>query len=432
MSNLALLGGKPVRTSSIPWVNTMGTEETEAVLNVMNKGCLSAFIGRSGTGFLGGEMVREVERNFVEKFGSRFAISVNSATTGLHAAIAACGIGPGDEVLVSPYTIVATSSAILMNNAVPIFVDVEQNTFNMDPAKIEQWITSRTRAIVVVNLLGLPANLPEIMRIAQKHNLYVIEDNAQSPGASINGKFTGSFGHLGVYSLNYHKVIHSGEGGIIVTDDENLARRCQLIRNHGEMVMDDEADYETVVLGSNYRMTELHAAIAVEQLKKLDAFLVKRRAIAAQLTSLLTNIPGLIPVHVPEGFTHSYYDYPIRYDRQVWGISREKFAEAMEAEGFPVSTGYIKPTYLIPMYQHRKVYNQTNIPFSFIEQPTQQYKRGICPVVERMFDEELVLADVCREPFTSEDIQCFADAIMKIWDERGKLEVYEKSVVSST
>ncbi|WP_261303485.1 DegT/DnrJ/EryC1/StrS family aminotransferase [Paenibacillus andongensis] len=430
MSKLALLGGTPIRKEPIPWVNTMGAEETEAVLKVMESGSLSAFYGRAGSGFFGGNKVREIEDSFAKKFGSKFAISVNSATTALHAAIAACEIGPGDEVLVTPYTMVATASAVLMNNAVPVFVDIDPDTFNLNPFEMEKWITPRTKAVIVTNLFGLPADLPEILRIANKHNLYVIEDNAQAPGATINGKFASTFGHLGIFSLNYHKVIHSGEGGIIVTDDEDLARRCQLVRNHGEMVVDDVNDWETVVLGNNYRMTELHAAIGIEQLKKLDGFLVKRRALADIITNKLAQIPGIKGVTTPEGYEHSYYVYPIVFESEIWGISRQVFTDALKAEGFPVYGGYQKPIYMLPMYQHKKVYNQTTIPFSLIDNPIQKYERGICPVVEELYDNKFISADICREPFTAADIDDFCAAILKIWEERDQLYDHQKDSVS--
>lgn len=426
MSKLALLGGLPVRDKAIPWTNTMGEEEKAAVVKVMESGNLSAFLGRAGTGFLGGPRVQEIEQLFAKKFGARYGISVNSATTALHTAVAACEIGPGDEVLVTPYTMSATASAILMNNAVPVFVDICEDTYTLNPNEIKKWLTPRTKAIIVTNLFGLPGNVPEIVKIAKQHGLYVIEDNAQAPGATIDGKQAGTIGDLGIFSLNYHKVIHSGEGGIILTDNEKLAYRCQLIRNHGEVAVDDLGDEEAVVLGSNYRMTELHAAVGIEQLKKLDVFLTMRRRLAQQVTDGLAGIEGLQGVVVPEGYTHSYYVYPIRFDQTVWGISRAAFASAMKTEGFPLGEGYVKPLYLLKMYQHKKVYNQTQYPFSFISDPVQNYQKGICPVVEVLYGETLLTADICRVPYTTKDINDFLAAVEKVWHERKALKEYEK------
>lgn len=432
MSNLALLGGAPVREAAIPWTNTMGPEETAAVVKVMESGTLSAFLGRAGEGFFGGPKVKEIEQNFAAKFGSKYGISVNSATTALHTAVAACEIGPGDEVLVTPYTMSATATAILMNNAVPVFVDICAETYNLNPAEIEKWLSPRTKAIVVTNLFGLPGNLPEILRIARQHGLYVIEDNAQAPGAAINGKQAGTFGDLGIFSLNYHKVIHSGEGGIILADNPQLAHRCQLIRNHGEVVADDLNDNDTVVLGSNYRMTELHAAIGIEQLKKLDGFLSIRRALADKLTAVLQRVSGLQGVTVPAGYEHAYYVYPIQFEQAVWGMKRGTFAAAMKAEGFPLGEGYVKPIYLMKLFQHKKVYNQTHYPFAFIDQPVQNYQQGICPVVESMHYEKLLTADVCRVPYCEQDIDDFMTAVDKVWQSRQALVTYEKNTISGS
>ena len=420
MSELALLGGQPVREQPIPWTSTMGEEEIRAVHEVMESGVLSAFIANSGEKFLGGPKVKELEQAFCRRFGSKHAISANSASTALQIAVAACGIGPGDEVLVSPYTMTASASAILLNGAVPVFVDIDPETYTLDPLQIEKWLTPHTKGILTVNIFGLPSNLPAIMEIAKKHHLYVIEDNAQSPGATIDGREAGTIADIGVFSLNYHKVIHSGEGGVLLTNDDKLAHRCQLVRNHGEVAADEQDDLQPII-GSNYRMSELHAAVGIEQLKKLDGFLASRRRLAKLLTDGLAAFEGLQGVTVPEGYTHSYYVYPIKYKVEKWGISRERFAEAMCAEGFPLGVGYVKPIYLMNIYQHKHVYNHTQYPFSLIERPAQEYRRGICPIVERMHDKELLTADVCRVPFTDRNIEEFLSAVGKIWRYREEL-----------
>ena len=425
MSESAILGGTPVRENAIPWTSTMGKEETNAVVDVMNSGCLSAFLANSGEKFNGGPKVREIEEAFCKRFNSKYAISVNSATTALHAAVAACNIGPGDEVLVSPYTMVATASAILMNCAVPVFVDIDPDTYTMNPDEIEKWITPHTKAIITVNIFGLPSNLPKIMEIARKHNLFVIEDNSQAPGATVDGVEAGTIGDIGIFSLNYHKIIHSGEGGVLLTNNSELAKRCQLVRNHGEVALDEQNDMDTVALGSNIRMSEIHAAIGIEQLKKLDGFLASRRALAEKITKGFDERKGLSGVYVPDKYTHSYYIYPFKFDKDVWGISRELFAKAMALEGFPLGVGYVKPIYLMNIYKHKKVFNNTTYPFSFIKESTQDYTKGLCPVVERMHFEELLTADICRIPFTDNDIEDFFKAIDKIWKEKEVIKSIE-------
>lgn len=423
MDKLAIFGGNPVRKEAIPWVPTTGEEELKAVTEVMKNGNLSTFLANSGEKFLGGPKVRDLEGAFCKRFKSNYAVSVNSATTALQIAVAACGVGPGDEVLVSPYTMVASASAILLNNAVPVFVDIDPDTYTINPDEIEKWITPRTKAILTVNIFGLPSNLPRIKEIARKHNLYVIEDNAQAPGATVNGEEAGTIADIGVFSLNYHKVIQCGEGGVLLTNDDELAYRCQLVRNHGEIAVDELGDMDTYIIGSNYRMSELHAAIGTEQLKKLDKFLQKRRALAECVTEGLRTFPGLKEVTIPDGFTHSYYVYPIQYDAEEWGISRENFAEAMKAEGFPLGVGYVKPIYLLNLYKHRHLYNtNTQYPFAFIDNPVQQYELRLCPVVEKMHFEKLLTADVCRLPYEKENIDEFLTAIQKVWDNRSALQ----------
>ncbi len=422
MSKCAILGGEPVRDNPIPWMSTMGEAERKAVDDVMESGCLSAFLANSGDKFLGGPKVKEIEKDFCDRFHSKFAISVNSATTALQIAVAACGVGPGDEVLVSPYTMTASATAILMNCAVPVFVDIDPDTYTMNPEEIERWISPNTKAILTVNIFGLPSNLPRIMEIAKKHNLYVIEDNAQAPGATIDGKEAGTIADIGVFSLNYHKIIHSGEGGIILTDNEKLARKCQLVRNHGEVILDEEDDMETIAVGSNLRMSEIHAAIGIEQLKKLDGFLEKRRHLASIISEEFGKRNGFKGVTIPKGYTHSYYVYPFKFNEDIWGISRNVFASAMAAEGFPLGVGYVKPIYLMNIYKHKHVFNDTTYPFAFIDNLTQNYEKGICPVVERMHYKELLTADICRHPFEEIDIYAFFEAIDKIWNYREEIK----------
>lgn len=422
MSGCAILGGTPIRDQAIPWTSTMGDEETKAVTEVMRSGILSEFIANSGDKFFGGPKVKEIEDAFCDRFGSKHAISVNSATTALHAAVAACGVGPGDEVLVSPYTMVASASAVLMNCGVPIFVDIDPDTYTMNPGEIEKWITPHTKAILTVNIFGLPSNLPRIMDIARKHDLFVIEDNAQAPGATVNGKEAGTIADIGVFSLNYHKVIHSGEGGILLTDNDKLARKCRLIRNHGEVALDELHDMDTVALGNNIRMSELHAAIGIEQLKKLDVFLDSRHTLAQKITECINQREGFVPAYIPEGYTHSFYIYPFKFKKEVWGISRDQFARSMAAEGFSLGIGYVKPIYLMNLYKHKKVFNETTYPFAFIDKPTQEYTKGLCPVAEKMHYEELLTADICRVPYTLNDIEDFFKAVDKIWNERDEIQ----------
>ncbi|MGZ3696746.1 MAG: DegT/DnrJ/EryC1/StrS family aminotransferase, partial [Bdellovibrionota bacterium] len=214
---LALLGGPKTITAEFPVYNPFGPEEVRAAKEVVESGVLSKFVGAWIPDFYGGKKVQEFENAWAKHFRVEHAVSVNSATSGLMAALGAIDLEPGDEVIVSPWTMCATATSILVWNAIPVFADIEPETFNLDPASIERNITPRTRAIVVTDIAGHPADLERIMEIARQHGLKVIEDAAQAPGARYKDRFVGTIADIGVYSLNYHKHIHTGEGGVCVT-----------------------------------------------------------------------------------------------------------------------------------------------------------------------------------------------------------------------
>lgn len=271
MSKLAIYGGEPVRTQPFPVYHSMGAEEKQAVMDVLDGKVLSAFLGTWSDNFYGGPRVRELEEAWAEYFNVKHAVSVNSATSGLYAAVGAAGINPGDEVIVAPYTMIASATAALVYGGIPVFADIDPDIFCITPDSIRDRITPYTRAIIVVDLFGHPADMDEIMVIARENNLVVIEDAAQAPGAKYHGRNAGTLADIGVFSLNYHKTIHSGEGGIVVTENDEIAERVRLIRNHAEVVVGNKGTQNLVnMVGFNFRMTEIEAAIANEQLKKLE------------------------------------------------------------------------------------------------------------------------------------------------------------------
>lgn len=268
-NKLALLGGSRVREKPFPQYPLIGEEEKRAVLEVLKSGNLSTF-SASTAGFMGGKKIQEFERNFADYFGAKHAIAVNSATAALHCALASIGCGPGDEVIVPPYTFTATATSVLMHNSIPIFSDVDPKTFCLDPKLLEEKINTKTKAILPVHLLGHPADMEMIMEIARKNDLTVIEDNAQSPGAKIDGRYAGTIGDLGIFSFQETKNIAVGEGGMIISDNDELAQRCRMVRNHGEVIIQGKKrEYLSNIIGWNYRMTELEAAIGIEQFKKV-------------------------------------------------------------------------------------------------------------------------------------------------------------------
>jgi dTDP-4-amino-4,6-dideoxygalactose transaminase len=426
---LAILGGRPVLKKSFPLYNSLGKEEKMAVLKVMDKKIISDFIGRAGDKFLGGEYVKKFEAEMRKYFKVKYAVSFNSATTALQAAVAALGIGPGDEVITSPYTMSATASAILLNNAIPVFADIDYDNYCLDADSIEKNITNRTKAILTVNIFGGSSDFDKIIKIAKKHKLKIIEDNAQAMGAKYKNKYLGTIGDIGVFSFNAHKHLQCGEGGILVTNNKRLAFRAQLIRNHGEVVIDDlsaKGIYEPII-GSNYRLSELHSAVAIEQLKKINKLNKPRIALADYLSLKLKKFYWLEPCKILKNSTHVFYVYPFKFRSEKIGIKRAAFAAAMASEGFPLNQGYLKPLYLMPLYQKKEIYPNSKFPFISKEYKTSvNYKKGICPIAERLYEKELLLANICNSQRIKKDIDLFIKAITKIESQIKELADYEK------
>jgi perosamine synthetase len=421
MANLAICGGDPVRSEPYPVFDSIGEEEKQAVLRALDGPNLSGFLGRKGDFFLGGPIVRDLERRWKEYFGVKHALSLNSATAGLYAAMGATGVGPGDEVIVSPYTMSASATCALVYNAVPVFADIDPVSFNINAETIAKVITEHTKAIVVVDILGHPSEMDDIMELASKHGLLVVEDAAQAYGASYRGRPCGTLADIGVFSLNRHKTIQCGEGGMVVTEDDELAQRVALIRNHGEVILRDyDRAGDTVntlvdMLGFNYRMTELEAAIAIEQLKKLPALLDKRLAAAQYLTEELKDLPGITPPGVLPDCEHGYYLYAMKYDPEQVGVSRKIFVEAINREGIPLVEGYGEPLYMQPIYRERTLYGNNGCPFTCPHYKGElNYEMGTCPVCERMFFEEVIFTNVCHSSAGEEDLQDVVTAFKKV------------------
>lgn len=425
MSTLALLGGRPEIDHVLTPYNTIGDEERIAVADVMKTGKLSGFIGAWCDEFDGGPEVRKFESEWRTMFGVRHAVSVNSNTSGLFAAIGAVGVGPGDEVIVPPYTMSATAMAPLVYGGIPVFVDVEPDTFCLDVAKVEGAITSRTKAILVVNLFGHPAALLELRDLADRHGIALIEDNAQAPLALQRGRLAGTIGHIGVFSLNYHKHFHTGEGGICVTNDDVLALRLKMIRNHGENIVEPLAVGDlTNMIGFNFRLTELSAAIGSAQIKKAEALVAGRAAISDRLSAATCGLPGLTPPMVKAGCRHVYYLWAARYSSSGTGVSRTTLSKAMNAEGVPVWEGYVAPLYMLPVFQRRIAIGRKGFPFSL---SNRSYEAGLCPVAERLHSRELLEFSVCSYDLPEPDQVKIIDAFHKVFENLPALADWERA-----
>jgi perosamine synthetase len=415
--SLALLGGRKTIEAPFQLYNSIGSEEVAAAKAVVESGVLSKFLGRWGSDFLGGPKVKEFERDCEAYFGVKHAITVNSWTSGLIAAVGALGIEPGDEIIVTPWTMCASATAIMHWNAIPVFADIDPETFCLDPKSIEANITPYTKAIMSVDIGGHSADIDAINAIARKHKLKVISDTAQAPGSLYHGKFAGTLTDIGGYSLNYHKHIHTGEGGILVTNDDALADRMRLIRNHAEAAVGDMglADISNMI-GHNFRLGEIECAIGIEQLKKLAGFVDSRQRAAARLTDGLKRLAGLLTPVVKPDCTHSYYMYFMVLDDAATGVSRNRIFEALVAEGVPGLSTTFANLHLLPMYQRKIAYGSRGFPWtSDICRREVSYAKGICPVAEGLHDRSYIGFQMCMHQMSDAEIDLMIEAFQKVW-----------------
>ncbi len=425
MSKLAILGGTPVfDANTLKGYVSIGFEEVEAVNKVMKSGMLSGYVATWGENFHGGPVVQALENSWSRKFKCKHSVAVNSNTSGLIAALGAAGVGPGDEVIVPPLSMSATAVTPLFYGGIPVFADVEESSYCIDPAIVKEKINAKTRAIIAVNLFGHPAALHELRELADNNGLILIEDNAQSPLGMEFGKYTGTIGHMGVFSLNYHKHIHSGEGGIITTNDDELAQRLQFIRNHAEAAVNDAGVTNlTNMIGYNLRMTELCAAVALEQLKKAETLIGGREEIALKLNEGLKGLEGF-EVPVPrENCRSVFYMWQARFIEEKVGVSRELFSKALNAEGFPNFIGYLPPLYWLPVFQKRIALGRDGFPFTLPNAP--EYKIGMCPVSERLHKKELMGFDICGYEVNSFELNRIIDAFIKVYENKEQLKKLE-------
>ena len=414
---LALFGGAQTIKTEFKHYNSIGAEEVQAAKLVIESGVLSQFLGAWHDDFYGGPKVREFERNCETFFGVKHAITVNSATSGLIAAVGAIGIEPGDEIIVSPWTMCASATAILHWNAIPIFADIEPATFNLDPKSVEANITPYTKAIIATDIFGHSADMDTLMAIAAKYGLRVISDAAQAPGAFYKDKYAGTLAHVGSYSLNYHKHIHTGEGGILVTNDDDICERLQLIRNHAEAVVGGKGVTNLAnMIGYNFRLGEIECAIGIEQLKKLKKLVASRQHSAERLTAGLNGLAGLRTPIIMPNCTHAYYVYPMALDVDNLGVSRNRLCEALIAEGVEgLVSGYAN-LHLLPLYQQKTAYGSKGFPWtSDICHRDVDYRRGICPVAEELQAKSYFGFAMCLNDLSDGDVDLIVAAFRKVW-----------------
>ncbi len=394
---LAIKGGKKSINKKFKIYNSIGSEEVNAAKSVVESGVLSKFVGCWDDDFYGGPKVLEFERACEKYFNVKHAITVNSWTSGLIAAVGAVDIEPGDEVITSTWTMCATATAILHWNAIPVFADIDRDTFNICPKSVEKNITPYTKAILAVDIFGQSCDILELSKIAKKYNLKLITDTAQAPGTIYNNKSTGTLADVGGFSLNYHKHIHTGEGGILVTNDSKINEKLQLIRNHGEAVVKDMGVTKiNNIVGYNFRVGEIECAIGIEQLKKLSKFVKSRQEIASKFNIGLSKLKGLQTPVVNSNSSHAYYVYPIILDINKLGVSRSEIVKALIAEGVEgLMEGYAN-IHMLPIYQEKIAYGSNGFPWtSDICKREVDYSHGICPVSEELQETSYLGYEMC-------------------------------------
>jgi dTDP-4-amino-4,6-dideoxygalactose transaminase len=397
-TELAINGGPKSVTKQFAWP-VFDETEVQAVAAVVAS-------GKWGNPDCG-DLVEKFEKEFAAYCGSKYAITCVNGSVSLRLALIACGVKPGDEVIVPPYTFITTASSVIECNCVPVFVDIDPETYNMDPAKIEAAITPRTKAIIPVHFGGLACDMDAILDIAKRHGLRVIEDAAHGHGAEYRGKKLGSIGDVGSFSFQSSKNLTSGEGGIVITDDDELYAMMHSLRNVGRI--EGGQWYDHYNPGCNYRITQMQAALLSEQLKRLEAQTRLRNDNGLYLSELLGEISGIAPLKRTEDITlHGYHIYIFKYDPSYFGnIDKDTFAAMLAAEGVPCFKGYPHPLYKQPLFQNKNF-------MCYAIPDTADYSEVNCPVAEQACSTDAVWILQHAMLGEKQDMDAFAKAIVKI------------------
>ena len=356
---LAVDGGTPVRSKLLPYGRqSIGEDDIQAVVDVLRSDWLTT-----------GPKVGEFEEVFAARVGAKHAVSFSSGTAALHGAAFAAGLKPGDEAITTPMTFAATANCVLYQGATPVFADVEADTLNLDPEKVESKITPRTRAILPVDYAGHPAALDAFVELAERHGLVVIEDACHALGADYLGRRAGSIAHMTVFSFHPVKHVSTGEGGMVTTDRADFAEELRRFRNHGissearQRQTEGQWHYEMVLLGFNYRLTDIACALGISQLEKLEANLLRRREIAARYTAAFRDLAGVMLPAVRAGVSPAWHLYPIRLNLERLTADRSRIFRALRAENIGVNVHYI-PVHCHPYYRDRFGYRGGEYPIA--------------------------------------------------------------------
>jgi dTDP-4-amino-4,6-dideoxygalactose transaminase len=408
---LALLGGKPVRTRPFTSWPVFGKTEEKRLLRTLRSGQWGRLQGRE---------VEELERRFAEMHGCKHGIAVVNGTVSLRIALMAAGIRAEDEVIVPPYTFFSTASAVVEANAVPVFADIDLDTFNVDPDAVKAAITPRTRAIIPVHFAGQHADMEAIMAIARRRKLLVIEDAAHAHGARYRNRPAGSIGHLASFSFQSSKNLTAGEGGMITTNDDALAEACRSIHNCGRTP--GGLWYEHHVISGNYRLSEFQGAILNAQLDRLEAQTRRRDRNGQYLASRLAGLPGVHPQRRPVDCTrHSYHLFMLRVDGNTFGATRSAILKALQAEGIPCSSGYGFSLHHQPMFL-----NKAFGPFLPNASARLNYTKTSCPNSDRICREQGLWLEQSIFLGPRADMDDIAHAFVKVYENRHALNDWSK------
>ena len=408
----AYYGGKKTINYKFKKYNSIGMNELVAASKVIKSGNLSGFTAGQDKDFYGGPYVHKFE-NYLKKFYNvKYAITLNSWTSGLIAAVGALDIEPGDEIITTPWTMCACATAILHWNALPVFADIDKETFCISPESIKKNITKKTKAILAVDIFGISADIKAIKKIIKGKDISIISDSAQTPYFSTGNKLAGTISDIGGFSLNCHKHINTGEGGIVVTNNTKLASRVFKLRNHAEAAV-KKNDKINNMIGYNFRMGEIEAAIGLSQYKKLKKIITSRNKLLNYLAKEINGLDG-IKVNTSEKRLNNYYIFPIVLDLKKLKVTRTKFIKLLNAEGVTgLVEGYAN-IHQLPLFQKKIAYGKKGFPWN-LSRNNINYKKGTCPVAEYLHEKSFVGLEVCLYSLTKKDILNISSAFKKIW-----------------
>lgn len=380
---------------------TLGEEELAMLAEVVRRGTLTSTKG---------EFVRALEQKFAEMLGVKHAYACASGSAAVHLAVAAINPEPGDEIVTTAITDMGALTPVLYQGAIPVFADVEPETYNVSARTLAPVLSERTRAIIVTHLFGNPCDMTEIMKLAEERNIPVIEDCAQSFLASHDGQTVGGIGAIGCFSLQQGKHITTGEGGIVTTNDDALARRMYLFINKAWGYGDANPDHYFIAL--NYRMSELQGAVALAQLDKLEFSVESRVSSAARLTRMLQNLPGIEAPQVNEGNVHTFWKYCLRVDPEKIADGAQGMARLLKEKGIASAPRYIqKPAFMCEVFQKQRTFGESRWPFTLARPEAVDYSRARFEGTYDALEKVLVLP--WNERYTDEHVDYIADAITK-------------------